>query len=268
MAESQPSGVRLVFQTMATAVELVVLADQARLQRHWVPVPMACTTCSSTAAWRTRAASRAAGCCTSTWRRERQPCRRREAQALRFSGLPGEGKSIELWLPHDEVTELVALRSDAALFPVAASGKRRWVHHGSSISQGSNTTHPSGTWPAVAPRAPGLDLLNLGYSGNALLDPFAARSIRELPADLISVKIGINLVNKDLMRLRAFGPAVHGFLDTIREGHPSTPLLVVSPIFCPIHEACPGRRCTTWMRWRKAACCSGGRQPTKSGKAS
>jgi hypothetical protein len=92
----------------------------------------------------------------------------------------------------------------------------------------------------VAAARAGLDLLNLGYSGNALLDPFAARSIRELPADLISVKIGINLVNKDLMRLRAFGPAVHGFLDTIREGHPSTPLLVVSPIFCPIHEALPG----------------------------
>jgi hypothetical protein len=163
-----------------------------------------------------------------------------EAQTLRFSGLPAEGKVVELWLPHDEVTELVALRADAALFPVAASGKRRWVHHGSSISQGSNTTHPSGTWPAVAAARAGLDLLNLGYSGNALLDPFAARTIRDLPADLISLKIGINLVNKDLMRLRAFGPAVHGFLDTIREGHPATPLLVISPIFCPIHEALPG----------------------------
>lgn len=42
------------------------------------------------------------------------------------------------------------------------------------------------------------------------------------------------------MRLRAFGPAVHGFLDTIREGHPTTPLLVVSPVLCPIHEDTPG----------------------------
>ncbi|MET8260149.1 hypothetical protein [Micromonospora sp. NPDC005205] len=41
------------------------------------------------------------------------------------------------------------------------------------------------------------------------------------------------------MRLRAFTPAVHGFLDTIREGHPTTPLLVVSPIYCPIHEDTP-----------------------------
>jgi hypothetical protein len=33
---------------------------------------------------------------------------------------------------------------------------------------------------------------------------------------------------------------VHGFLDTIREGHPTTPLLVVSPLLCPIHEDTPG----------------------------
>ena len=73
-----------------------------------------------------------------------------------------------------------------------------------------------------------------------MLDPFVARTIRDTPADLISIKIGINLVNLDLMRLRAFAPAVHGFLDTIRDGHPTTPLLVISPILCPIHENTPG----------------------------
>lgn len=39
------------------------------------------------------------------------------------------------------------------------------------------------------------------------------------------------------MRLRAYGLAVHGFLDTIRERHPNTPLPVVSPIYRAIHEA-------------------------------
>jgi hypothetical protein len=64
--------------------------------------------------------------------------------------------------------------------------------------------------------------------------------MRDTAADLVSVKIGINLVNHDLIRRRALGPAVHGFLDTIREGHPTTPLLVVSPLLCPIHEETPG----------------------------
>jgi hypothetical protein len=85
-----------------------------------------------------------------------------------------------------------------------------------------------------------VDLINLGFGGNALLDPFVARTIRDTPADLISLKIGINLVNTDLMRLRAFIPAVHGFLDTVRDGHPDAPLLVVSPILCPAHEDTPG----------------------------
>jgi lysophospholipase L1-like esterase len=239
MAESQPSGVRVVFQTAATAVELGVLATK-RVYGGLGPRPDGIYDLfiggelaqqGSVQGGRTLHIAMPSGAATVT---------EGEAQTLRFSGLPPEQKTIEIWLPHDEVTELVSLRSDAPLSPVPAAGRRRWVHHGSSISQGSNTTHPSGTWPAVAALRTGFELLNLGYGGNALLDPFVARTIRELPADLISVKIGINLVNKDLMRLRAFGPAVHGFLDTIREGHPDTPLLVVSPIFCPIHEILPG----------------------------
>ena len=115
-----------------------------------------------------------------------------------------------------------------------------WLHHGSSISHGSDAASPTTTWPALAASLGGVELINLGLGGSALLDPFTARAMRDTPADLISVKVGINLVNTDLMRLRAFGPAVHGFLDTIREGHPTTPLLVVSPILCPIHEDTPG----------------------------
>ena len=89
--------------------------------------------------------------------------------------------------------------------------------------------HQPGLQRRAAPPAPGrrspralagVDLVNLGFGGSALLDPFTARTIRDTPADLISLKIGINLVNTDLMRLRAFDPAVHGFLDTIRDGHP------------------------------------------------
>jgi hypothetical protein len=48
------------------------------------------------------------------------------------------------------------------------------------------------------------------------------------------------VVNLDAMRLRAFVPALHGMLDTIRDGHPETPLLVVTPLFCALHEDTPG----------------------------
>ena len=116
----------------------------------------------------------------------------------------------------------------------------RWVHHGSSISHGAGAASALGAWPVVAARAAGLDLVNLGFSGNAVLDPFVARAIRDQPADVITLKLGINVVNHDAIHLRAFAPAVHGFLDTIRDGHPTTPLVVVSPLLCPLVEDTPG----------------------------
>ncbi|WP_199443558.1 hypothetical protein [Umezawaea beigongshangensis] len=64
--------------------------------------------------------------------------------------------------------------------------------------------------------------------GSALVDPCTAQVIRETPADIFSVKLGINVVTTDAMRLRSFAPAVHGFLDTTRDGHPDTPLLLIS----------------------------------------
>jgi hypothetical protein len=158
----------------------------------------------------------------------------------KVAGLPDRLKLVEIWLPHNETTELVALRADAPVEPVPDQGRKVWLHHGSSISHGSDATSPTSIWPVVAAAGEPVELVNLGMGGSALLDPFTARAMRDAPADLISVKIGINLVNADLMRMRAFTPAVHGFLDTIREGHPTTPLLLVSPILCPIHEDTPG----------------------------
>jgi len=157
-----------------------------------------------------------------------------------FTGLPAAPKDVEIWLPHNQTTELVALRADAPVEPVPDRGRPVWLHHGSSISHGSDAGSPSTTWPALAAAAGGVELMNLGFGGGALLDPFTARTMRDQPADLISVAIGINVVNTDAMRLRAFTPAVHGFLDTIREGHPAVPLLVVSTILCPTHEDTPG----------------------------
>lgn len=153
----------------------------------------------------------------------------------------GEGeKDVRIWLPHNEGAELVALRSDAPVAPSAQEGPRVWLHHGSSISQGSNAQAPTQVWPVRAASRAGVDLVNMGFSGSALLDPFVARAISEVSADLISLKLGINVVNLDLMRVRAFAPAVHGFLDTVRRGHPHTPLVLISPLFCPVHEHTPG----------------------------
>ncbi|MFI7358191.1 GDSL-type esterase/lipase family protein [Streptomyces avidinii] len=239
MAEAQPSGVRLAFRTRATVIEL----DALRTKMAYDGAPPRPDGLYDLLIDGLPAGQAAVGggnviqvdMTTGTTTSRPGP-----PGTVRFSGLPDRPKDIEIWLPHNEVTQLVALRTDAPVEPLPDAGRRRWLHHGSSISQGSDAASPSTTWPALAARLGGVELTNLGLSGSALLDPFTARALRDTPADLISLKIGINLVNLDLMRLRAFGPAVHGFLDTVREGHPTAPLLVVSPVLCPIHEDTPG----------------------------
>ncbi|WP_216588488.1 GDSL-type esterase/lipase family protein [Streptomyces brasiliscabiei] len=239
MVESQPSGVRLVFRTRATTVEL----DALRTKRTYVGAPPRpdglydllvdgrLTAQASVPDGDTVTVDMTAGTA------EHRPG---PPGTVTFADLPDTLKTVEIWLPHNETTELLALRTDAPVEPVPDRGRRVWLHHGSSISHGSDAASPTAIWPAHAASLAGVDLINLGLGGSALLDPFTARAMRDTPADLISVKIGINLVNHDAMRLRAFTPAVHGFLDTIRDGHPTTPLLVVSPILCPIHEDTPG----------------------------
>lgn len=163
------------------------------------------------------------------------------ATTIRFDGLPTGTKHVEIWLPHNAAVELRALRlDDGATVERPPEPGRRWVHYGSSISHSMEADSPTGVWPVVAARAGGVDLYNLGLAGQCQLDQFAARTIRDLPADVISVKLGINLVNADSMRERTFVPAVHGLLDTIRDGHPDTPIMVISPIICPPAENHPG----------------------------
>ncbi|ASY34192.1 MULTISPECIES: GDSL-type esterase/lipase family protein [unclassified Streptomyces] len=240
MAESQPSGVRLALRTAATVVELDTLptkrlypgAPQRPDGVYDLLVDGELTARGTVPGGRTLVIDLATG------RGEARPGA--EPGTLRFDGLDAREKDVEIWLPHQETTELVALRADAPVEPLPARGRRVWVHHGSSVSHGSDAASPSTTWPARAAALGGVDLVNLGFGGSALLDPFTARALRDTPADLLSLKFGINLVNADLMRLRALGPALHGFLDTVREGHPETPLLVVSALYCRIHEDTPG----------------------------
>ncbi len=238
-AESQPSGVRLVFRSRASVVEL----DMVATKRDYLgapPRPDGVYDLVVDGVLAEQATTTAGDVMTIDLMAGTADVRRGASTTVRFSELGDAEKAIEIWLPHDESTELVALRTDAPVAPVATGGRRTWVHHGSSISHGSNALSPTGTWPALAAARGDVELINLGFSGSAVVQPFVARTIRDLPADLISVKLGINVVNSDSLRLRTFVPAVHGFLDTIRDGHPTTPILVISPILCPIHEDTPG----------------------------
>jgi lysophospholipase L1-like esterase len=168
-----------------------------------------------------------------------------ESSSIRFTELLAGLKHVEIWLPHAAKVELLSLTTDADVMPPTPDARPRWVHYGSSISHCMETPTPTLTWPAIAARHLGFTSTNLGFAGEAMLDPFVARVIRDTSADLISLKLGVNVVGGQTLTPRSFLTATHGYLDTIRESHPTTPIVVISAIHCPLFEIVDDDRALT-----------------------
>jgi lysophospholipase L1-like esterase len=150
-------------------------------------------------------------------------------------------RRVEIWLPAKAMVRLLDVRvpQGSTLRPAPTFGPS-WVHHGSSISQCTEADRPTNTWPAIVARTAGLSLTNLGLAGQCHLDRFMVETIRDIPAAAITLELGINVLNGDTLRERTFVPALHAFLDTIRDGQPDTPITVITPIICPVAENHPG----------------------------
>ncbi len=160
---------------------------------------------------------------------------------FRFDGIQAHGpkqeRLIELWLPQFGHFQLRSLElSDGATLERHDASAPRWVTYGSSITHCRAAASPSQTWPAVAARRRGYHLTCLGYGGQCHLDPMVARMIRDLPADFLSMKVGINIYGSGSLNARTFQPAIIGFVQTVREKHPDTPYVVLSPIYSPPRE--------------------------------
>lgn len=233
-----PSGVRLVFETDATEIgmsfQTTTMGQRSQARRPAV--------FNLEVDGETRRADSLRG--NHIWL-EATPGKfemeRGEADVVTFDGLGDHVKTVKLWLPHNAFVELRELRlSDGARVDRVESGRPRWLHYGSSISHCMEAVEPAYVWPAVAARAANVELMSFGFAGQCHLDPFVARSIAQADVDIVSIKNGINVINMDSMRERVYVPALHGFLDTIREKQPSLPILLVSPIYCPSAEDHPG----------------------------
>ncbi|MFC0531506.1 GDSL-type esterase/lipase family protein [Phytohabitans kaempferiae] len=156
-------------------------------------------------------------------------------QALRAE-LPGRPADVRVWLPHWGVTRLgPVVVSGGAVAPAPDTGPQ-WIAYGSSITHSLFSAGPSETWPARVANRHGWRAANLGLSGEAHLDPLVARHIRDRPAGLISLCLGINVYLRGTFAPRTFGAAVVGFVETIRDGHPRTPIVVVTPLPSPSRE--------------------------------
>ncbi|GAB2646295.1 GDSL-type esterase/lipase family protein [Kribbella swartbergensis] len=165
-------------------------------------------------------------------------CEVREGEQRLVVPLPGRSVEVEIWLPHSGVIAVRELSFDGEAEPLAPTGPR-WVTYGSSVTQCTGAYGPSETWPALVARSHGWDLVALGFAGECHLDPVAARTIRDLPARLISLCLGINIYAGETFSGRTLPGQVEAFVSTVREGHPKTPLVVITPLVAPNLEGKP-----------------------------
>lgn len=161
----------------------------------------------------------------------------RGSNQFQFDGLPPTDKLIELWLPQFGQFRIhsLAIERDASFAPFEDT-RPRWITYGSSITQCRAAPSPTQTWPALVARTYNLNLTCLGFGGQCHLDTMIARQIRDTAADYISLCIGINIYGNGSLNPRTFGPSILGFIQIVREKHPSTPLVLMSPIYSPGRE--------------------------------
>jgi len=147
---------------------------------------------------------------------------------------PGE---IDVWLPHNGIVDISApvVTGTATAAPVEPSGPR-WLTYGSSITQAGGADGPTQTWPALVAQRRGWRLWSLGFGGQCHLDPAVAERLAEAEADLISLCIGINIYGNGSFNARSLGPQLEGFIRRVRKGHPTTPMVLITPIVSPARE--------------------------------
>ncbi|WP_051839441.1 GDSL-type esterase/lipase family protein [Streptomyces sp. NRRL F-5126] len=155
---------------------------------------------------------------------------------LRVTGFGPGTKRIRIWLPQYGTTRLGRLTLEGATGAAAAPGGPRWIAYGSSLTHCTGADGPSDTWPALVAARLGWRLRNLGFARECHLDPQVARFVRDSPAEVISICAGVNVHGASTFGRRTFGPALAGFVQTVREGHPGVPLVLISPMAAPERE--------------------------------
>src|SRR5436305_1028934 len=159
---------------------------------------------------------------------------------LALGGWPGDERAI-VYLPEGMKPTIKSLSGVGGRIEPAPADQPRWIAYGDSVAEGWAASGPAHAWPAIAGRTHGLDVANLGYAGAARGEVASAEQIAALDADVISITHGTNCWTRTPHSLDMMLAAVAAFIDTVRQGHPDTPIVVVSPVVRPDAETTPNR---------------------------
>ncbi len=147
---------------------------------------------------------------------------------LFFESLPRQEREITLYLPLYKPAKLIALSLDAEASikkPARFAVAKPVVFYGTSITQGGCASRSGMSYQAILGRALNLDFVNLGFSGNGKGEPVVAGMTAEIDAAAFVLDFSQN--NPTIESLKA---VYEPFLTTVREKHPRTPIVAITPI--------------------------------------
>ena len=136
-------------------------------------------------------------------------------------------KECLLYLPiYSEVYSVkIGVDASAEIHPSENPFRHRIGVYGSSFTQGRCATRSGMAWPSQFTRSTGLQLLNLGCSGNCKMQPYFADIIADSDADAFLFDTFSN-PTPELIRERLFP-----FIERIQKSHPGKPLIFQKTIY-------------------------------------
>ncbi|WP_225335264.1 GDSL-type esterase/lipase family protein [Halomicrobium urmianum] len=105
---------------------------------------------------------------------------------------------------------------------------RRYLAHGTSITEGADASGPHLTYVSQAARAASVDPINLGASGSAFCEPAMAEHVAERDDwDVATLSLSVNMANRGFT-LAQFEEHVERFVATVAEANPEKPVVCVT----------------------------------------
>jgi lysophospholipase L1-like esterase len=144
------------------------------------------------------------------------------------AGSTAELREITIYLPLYNGISIEELTFDAGSKIDRASPfalPKPVVYYGSSITQGGCAENPGLSYQAIVSRLLNVDFVNLGFSGNGMGEPAVANAIAEIDASCFVLDYWAN------PSAQVYKETLPGFVETIRNKHPKTPILITGPYY-------------------------------------
>lgn len=151
----------------------------------------------------------------------------KECEEIRLVENLVEGeKEFLVYLPiFDEIKSLeIGVPEGSSLEQSNNPFQKNIVVYGSSIVHGASAGRAGMTYPAIISRRTGLNLLNMGVSGNARMEKEVVHMLGDIPADVFVLDCVPNSSPQQVTERTAY------LVEHLRSKHPNTPIIMIPSI--------------------------------------